>query len=137
MADAKLLGRERYFAKLRAIPETVRQVAEVSLDLGTDDLVERLAANAPEDNGGHDDKHPGLLKTTIRKYPTPGRPLSWRIQSFARDAKGRLFARYVEFGHGGAAPRPWWFPTYRAWKKPFKSKLYADTRRALSALWNG
>lgn len=134
MADAKMLGKARWLAKIARIPETVRQVAEVSLDVGTDDLVEHERSAAPLDNGGHD-PHPGLLKGSISKRPTPGRPLSFQIIAWARDKKGRLFGRYVEFGHGEAGPRPFWFPTYRAWKKPFRSKLYADTRRALAALW--
>ncbi len=136
MADAVLQGKARMLAKIRAIPETVRQVAEVSLDVGTDDLVEHLVGAAPENNGGHD-PHPGQLKAEIRKRRTAGRPLSWTIVAEARDKAGRLYARYVEFGHGAAPPRPFWFPTYRAWKKPFRSKLYSDTRRALKALWEG
>lgn len=130
-------GKARALAKIRAIPETVRQVGEVSLDLGTDDLVEALQRAAPVDNAAHGERSPGELKASIGKYRNPDRPLSWRLIAAARDLKGRLFGRYVEFGHGDAGPRPFWFPTYRAWKKAFRSKLFSDTRRALSALWSG
>lgn len=136
MASAVLQGKSRAVAKIEALPDIVREIGEVSLDVGTDDLVRHLKAAAPIDNGGHD-PHRGLLKYAIVKLRNEARGLSWQIMSVARDAKGRLFGRFVEFGHGDAAPRPWWFPTYRAWKKPFRAKLYADTRKALSAFWNG
>jgi hypothetical protein len=136
MADAEMLNKAAWLRRIAAIPDTVVQVGEVSLDVGTDDLVEKLRAAAPVDNGGHD-PHPGLLKREISKHRSSSRGLSWVIVSTARDRAGRLFGRFVEFGHGLAGPRPWWFPTYRAWKKPFRAKLYADTRKALKALWNG
>jgi hypothetical protein len=132
MADAKIANREIWLAKIRGIPDVAVQVGEVSLDVGTDELVARLKAAAPESEY---DKHPGQLKQEISKYKNPDRALSFRIMSFARDKAGRLYGRYVEFGHGDAGPRPWWFPTYRAWKKPFKAKLFADTRKALKAWW--
>lgn len=133
MADAKFANREKWLAKIRGLPAVVVEVGEVSLDVGTDDLTGALQRAAPVDNGGHD-PHPGQLKASIRK--TKVEKLRWRIVAEARDEKGRLYARYVEFGHGDAPPRPFWFPTYRAWKKRFRSKLYADTRKGLKAWWD-
>jgi len=134
MADAKIANKEKWLARIRGIPDVALQVAETNLDAGTDDLIDHLAAAAPESDY---DRHPGQLKQEIAKFKNPERGLSYRIMSFARDRKGRLYGRYVEFGHGDAAPKPWWFPTYRAWKKPFRSKLFSDTRKALNAWWEG
>lgn len=133
MADAKFANREKWLAKIAGVADVIRPIAEQSLDVGTDDLVGALQRAAPLDNGEHD-PHPGALKASVHKYAAG--PLIFRIIADARDRAGRMYGRWVEFGHGAAGPRPWWFPTYRAWKKPFRTKLYADVRRGLKAWWD-
>lgn len=137
MADAKFVNRQKVLQRLAGIPDVVIQVATVNLDAGTDELVEALRRAAPVAPAAKKDEAPGTLRASIAKYRNPDRPLSWRIIAGARDRAGRLWARYVEFGHGEAAPEPFWYPTYRAWRKPFRSKLFSDTRRALKAWWPG
>jgi hypothetical protein len=135
MADAVFTNKQTVLARLAQLPDIVVRVAEVNLDAGTDELVEALRRAAPVAPQAKKDEAPGTLRASIQKYPNADRALSWRIIAGARDAAGRLWARYVEFGHGEAGPEPFWFPTYRAWKKPFRSKLFSDTRRALKAWW--
>lgn len=134
MADAKMLGKTELIAKLARLPPAVTETAGVALDAGTDELVAALQRAAPVSEL---DDHPGQLRESIQKYRTPGRPLSWRIIAAARDLKGRLYGVWVEFGHGDAPPRPFWFPTYRAFKKRFRSKLFSDVRRVISGIWRG
>lgn len=133
MADAKMINRQAWVDKIRRIPETVQQAAEGPLEQRVDTLLEALKRAAPRSEF---DKHPGQLAEEIIKYKNADRPLSWKIQSIARDAAGRLYGRFVEFGHGAAGPRPWWFPTYRAWKKIALRAQNSAVRKALAAMWN-
>lgn len=133
MADAKMAGKEALLRRLASIPEAVRQAAEPELEDAVEEMRQALQRAAPV--APDYEKHPGELRESIQKYPNPGRPLSWRIIAGARDAAGRLYGRFVEFGHGLAGPRPFWFPTYRAQKKRLRSRMYAAVRKRLKVLF--
>lgn len=132
MADATIAGREALLARLAKIPEVTQAAAARALKAGVDELVEAEKRAAPvSDLEGH----PGELRDSIVAYANPDRPLSWRIIVGARDAAGRLYGRYVEFGHGNARPRPFFFPTYRAQKKRIRSQVFSEVRQALKTLF--
>lgn len=135
MADAKLLRKEATLKKLRRIPEAVQEAAAGPLEAAAESLVQAFKRACPIDAGVKDGHKPGELRDSIEKYKNEDRPLSWRIIVGAKDKKGWFWGRNVEFGHGDAAPRPWFWPTYRAQKKPIRTKMYAVVRKALKALF--
>lgn len=135
MADAKIVGRERLFARFSAIPEAIRAEAEGPLQAGVEDMRDALKRAAPVEAAAQYEKHPGELRDSIEAYRNPDRPLSWRIIAGARDEAGRLWARFLEFGHGSAAPSPFWFPTYRARRKAMRSKMVAAAKRGIRKLF--
>lgn len=132
-----MLGLDKRLAAFARLPPDVRNEIAKSLDAETDELVaaEKRAApvSALED-------HPGQLRDSIEKYRTPGRLLSWRIIAGARDKQGRLFGRYVEFGHTAAngtfvPASPFWFPTYRARRKAMRKAILDPARRVIRKLF--
>jgi hypothetical protein len=141
MADPET--RWRNLAKLQArlgkVPEAVRQALADQLAKEAEDLVAAEQRAAPVSEL---EDHPGQLRDSIQSYPNPDRPLSFRIIAAARDKAGRLFARYVEFGHTTAGGKyvpahAFWFPTYRARRKAMRRRLTAAPRKALKALFPG
>lgn len=133
MADAEIKGKAAVLARIGRIPQVVRDAAEKPLEEAVEEMASALRRNAPV--AVEYEKHPGQLRESIEKYRNPDRPLSWRVIAGARDKFGRLFGRFVEFGHGNAGPRPWWFPTYRAHKKRLKTKVFTAVRKALRLLF--
>jgi hypothetical protein len=134
---ANMRGLEAVLAGFHRLPSAVTDAAEASLDQATDELVAAERRNAPVSEL---EAHPGQLRDSIEKYPTPGRPLSFRIIVGARDSKGRLFGRYVQFGHttpdGKFVPaRPWFFEIYRALKKRLRRAIMAGPRKAIRQLF--
>lgn len=134
MADARMIGREQLLARLAKIPAAVKDAAEDELKTEVDTLVEAMKRAAPVEDP--DGKHPGLVRDSIEAIKNPVRPLSWTITVSARDMKGRLIGIWVEFGHGQAGPRPFFFPTYRAQKKRLKAAMFARTRKAIKGLFD-
>lgn len=133
MADAKIVGREKYLARLAKIPAAARDAANEGLDGAAERMkaaLQRAAPVAPEF-----ERHPGELRDEIEIYQVDDRELSRRIMSTARDGEGTLYGPFVEFGHGDAAPRPWWWPTYRAQKKPIRARMYARLRKVVKTLF--
>lgn len=132
MADAKMIGKEKLLAKFSRVTPRVIEAVTPAFEDEVEAMRQAISRAAPENEF---DKHPGQLKEEIVSYPNTDRPLSARIIAAARDAAGRLYGAWVEFGHNDAAPVPYFWPTYRAKKKPLRSKLYAEARKALTALF--
>lgn len=133
---ATMKGKVSVIDRLRRIPDAVRQAVGDQLLTEVNDLVEAQKRAAPV--GGEDDPNPGKFRDSIHSYPTPGRPLSYRVIADAKDPKGRNIGRNIEFGHhaldGTYVPaRPSFFPTYRARKKGMRSRLAAAGRKAFKA----
>lgn len=136
MADAKFTNKDKILARFAAMPAIVQETAARALKDQVDQLVAAEQRAAPV--GVPPERHPGELRDSIEAYPTPGRVASYRIIAGARDAQGRLYGRYVEFGHTGPGgvnvpAQPFWFSTYRAWKPGMLRKIRADVRAAVKA----
>lgn len=136
MAYAKMLNKQSVLDRLKKIPQAVQDAVGVQLKTEVDGLVEAMQRAAPV--GGAGDPHPGALRDSIHSYPTPGRPLSYRIIADARDEKGQLVGAHIEFGHIAAngvhvPAKASFFPTYRARKKPMRRRLAAAARKAIKA----
>lgn len=135
MADAVIKGKAALLAKFpRITPEVEAAIAPIMED-EVEHMRSAISRAAPVLHRPSKERTPGQLAASIQKYPNPSRPLSWRIIAGARDAASRLWARYVEFGHGEAGPMPFFFPTYRANKKRLRTRAYAAARKVLSAMF--
>lgn len=130
MASASWKNLEQIKARLARMPAGVQEAAQAKLKDQVEQLVEALKRAAPKSDL---EQHPGQLRDSIEASEARKRVLSWRVVAWARDEKGRLFARYVEFGHtarksGRYVPaQPFWFSTYRAWRRG----MFAAVRQAV------
>jgi hypothetical protein len=135
MAEARVLNRERILARIRAMPPAVSEAAAKAGKVQVDELVAALKRAAPVSAL---DEHPGDLRDHIEVYQNDQRVISFRIIAAARDSKGRYYGRYVEFGHTAAdgkfvPAQPFWFATYRAWKRGMIRQVRAAVRARLKA----
>ena len=135
MATAKMLNLERTLARMRKLPEMVKQAVGTQLAGEVEDLTEAIQRAAPVNDL---DEYPGQLRDSVHFYPNPDRPLSYRILADAKDPKGNFIGPHVEHGHkardGSHVPRvPFFFPTYRARKKQIKRRISAAGRKAIKA----
>lgn len=135
MAYAKLVGLERLKARLAKIPQRMKVAVGSQLAAEVENLVEAMQRAAPVSDL---EANPGELRDSLHFYPTPGRPLSYRILADARDAEGAFIGAHVEHGHKApdgshVAAVPFFFSTYRAHKKPIRRRLAAVARKAAKA----
>lgn len=133
---ARMIGLEQLVARLEKIPAAIRKAVEDQVQTEADQLVGALKRAAPVGDGL--EKRPGELRESIEAHEVPGNPLRRRIIVRARDTKGRLYGRYVEFGHTGSdgkyvPARPFFFPTYRAQRKGIRRRIAQAARKAIKA----
>lgn len=137
MADAKMLNRAKVLAKLRSLPTAVQVGVGSQLAKEAEDLTEAIQRAAPVDDGS---RQPGELRDSVHFYPTPDRPLSYRVIADAKDENGDFIGSHVEAGHrtegGEHVPgKPFFFPTYRARKKGIKRRVSAAATKAAKTAW--
>jgi hypothetical protein len=138
MAEAKFVNREKILARLRRLPGSAADAAREQLKIEVDALVAAEQRACPVQAAGAAERPPGELRNSIHSYETEGRVASYRLIADAKDDKGTLYGRYVEFGHtagdGSYVPaEPFWFSTYRAFKKGMVSRIKAAVRRRLKS----
>ncbi len=131
-----MLNKEKVYARLARIPASVKGVVRVQLKQEVDGLVEAIKRAAPVGDGL--ERQPGELRDSVHSYPNQKRDLSLKVIADARDAKGRFIGAHVEFGHmtpgGHHVPAvPFFFPTYRANKRPVRRRLAAAARKAFKS----
>lgn len=141
MATATVLNKQKWMQRLRSLPPAVRKAVGAQLDTEVDDMVAAMRRAAPVDTETQDaDQH---LRDSVHAYRTPQRPLSYRIIADARDSEtGNFIGPHVEAGHKArdgshVPPRPFFFPTYRARKKPMRRRLSAAGRKAVKQIFPG
>jgi hypothetical protein len=132
MASSKMLNLERVLARLATVPAAVQKAVGDQLKTEVAGLVTAIQRNAPVDEASD---NPGELRDSVHFYANPDRPLSYRVLADARDKAGKFIGSNVEAGHrardGSHVPaRPFFFPTYRALKKPIKRRVAAAGRKA-------
>jgi hypothetical protein len=132
---ARWLNKQAKIDLMRRLPEAVRQAVQAQLEVETSGMVAAMRRAAPVGDE-LEDQHPGKFRDSIHSYPTPDRPLSNRIVADAQDDKGVFIGPPIEFGHlahdgSHVPPKPSFFPTYRARKKPARSRMHAAARRAI------
>lgn len=121
-----VIGLKELQAKLAKMPERAKAEMAKELDRGANEIAALARGLAPVKSG--------TLKASIQVEK--GRhELSRKVVAGGGDA---FYARFVEFGHGHAKPRPFFFPAYRALRKSIKNRLArACTKAAKSAAGDG
>lgn len=126
---------QRIKQRFNSLPSSVREVADDELEKQVEQLVAALKRAAPTSDL---ELRPGQLRDSIEASRNGQRLISFRVIAWARDEKGRLYGRYVEFGHTAADGKwvpaePFWFSTYRAWKKGMLAAIRKRVRDRLKA----
>jgi HK97 gp10 family phage protein len=153
---AKVEGRARLLAKMRALPTEVRSAIKQALAEGADEITGMQKRLAPVSATGSHGNPPGALRDSIvqtwggarERYSSlagsagAGDPdLTVRIS--AGNSKVR-YAHLVEFGtaphinggkfkgtqHPGTPAQPFFYPAYRALRKRVKSRISRATNKA-------
>jgi len=107
-------NRDRLRKRLKAIPERVRKAAERQLEINANEMVETAKDFVPIDDGA-------LVSSDETK-------ISRRISAGSNEA---FYASWVEFGHGRAAPRPFFWPAYRLKRRRFKARMNRAAKKAV------
>lgn len=114
-------NRDRLRRRLKAIPAHVKRAAEAQLEKNAADLVETQKRFAPVDDG--------KLKASIKQEDvSDDTRISRKVSAGDREA---FYAAWVEFGHGQAAPRPFFWPAYRLMKRRFRSRMTRAAKKAV------
>lgn len=135
---ATIQGLDKLRAKLKAMPEAVKAEVEATLIASAEEVASTARALAPIDDG--------QLRDSIKVTPPGGRtPLhssggAQAVGDFkAVVTAGNSSVRYaanVEFGHGNAKPRPFFWPAYRSKKKRIRSRIARAIGKAARKIWS-
>lgn len=114
-------NRDRLRRKMKAIPVAVRKAARAQLKANAEQLVETQQRFAPVEDG--------KLQASIKQQDvSDSTRISRRVTAGGREAP---YASWVEFGHGNAAPRPFFWPAYRVMKRRFKARMTRAAKKAV------
>ena len=115
-------GLDALKAKIAKIPQAARAELAKELDRSANDIASLARGLAPMDHGA--------LKNSI--HVEPGRTeLSRKVIAGDEIA---YYARWVEFGHGHAKARPFFFPAYRALRRAIKVRIGRAYTKAAKAV---
>lgn len=114
-------NRDRLRRRLKAIPVAVRKAARAQLKANAAELVDTQKRFAPIEDGN--------LQASIKEQDTSDSTrISRKVSAGGRSAP---YASWVEFGHGQAAPRPFFWPAYRLKKRRFKTRMSRAAKKAI------
>lgn len=141
MADAKLTGPlQRIQANIAKLHPSVTAALQAQVKIEADDMVTAVKGamdSAYRDGGSHDHQK---VRDSVHAYPNPHRVISYFVLADAKDASGKFIGSNIEAGHLAAdgthvAPRPAFWPIYRALKKGMRRRMSAAGRKAVRALF--
>ena len=138
-------GLEALRAKLKAMPEGIKQEVRTSLVQSANEIASTARALAPVEDG---DLRESIVVTEPGKLtPLHSSGGSHKVGDMAAAVTaGNAAVRYaapVEFGHDGdgkpegAAPRPFFWPAYRSKKKRVRSRTARAINKAAKKIWSG
>jgi HK97 gp10 family phage protein len=121
-------NRDRLRRKLKAIPVEVRKALKAQNAANAADLVgvqKRFAAASFKDPTGD-------LQAGIRHQDViDSTRISQKVSAGAKDAKGRDYAAWVEFGTSKNEAAPFFWPAYRLGRRKYKSRMTRAAKKAL------
>ncbi|MDB5541395.1 MAG: Phage protein gp10 family [Devosia sp.] len=114
----KVQGLEALNRKLARMPAAAKTQIRAALDSSADEMVSMARTLAPVLEGD--------LKNSIEKIDG-----SHELQILVRAGGGAAGLAYIaEYGHGKAAPRPFFWPAYRSLRKRIRSRLTRAINKA-------
>lgn len=148
---------------LQTVPGVIRQAAHEGLEEGAQELVDLMRSLAPVESGALRESigwtwgEPPEGSIALDELDAP-QGLTERIVIYA-GSKEAFYARWVEFGtqphsvssgadisvkksggnqggvqHPGAAPHPFFFPAYQAFKARIRARIARKIKKAVEAL---
>lgn len=143
--SVKIQGLEALRAKLRAMPEVIKEEIRTSLVQSANEIADTARALAPVDDGELQASivvtEPGKL-TPLYSSGGSHQVGDMAVAVSAGNSKVR-YAAPVEHGHDGdgkpdgAAPRPFFWPAYRSKKKRVRSRTARAVNKAAKKIWSG
>lgn len=135
---ATIQGLERLRAKLRAMPAEVKAEVEAVIVASAEEVASTARALAPIDDG---DLKASIVVTppggSTPLYSSGGRQAVGELRALVTAGNGKTrYAANVEFGHGNAAPRPFFWPSYRSKKKRIRSRIARAIGKAARKIWS-
>ena len=134
--------------RLDAIPDAIRKAAARELERGAEEMVQemrRLAPRDPKPDGIHLADHIGwtwgdapagsFTLGEVNTGPNAGAEYAaLRITIYAnpKDAKGRAYASWVEFGTRRSAASAFFWPAYRLHRRRIRSRIRKAIKEALT-----
>ena len=106
-----------------AVPKAVRAAVRPVLDKSAEELVTRMQALAPVDDGD--------LRDSIRAEDGD-HELSVRVQA---GDDGAFYARWVEFGTANTPANPFFFVAYRLSKKRLQRRIKRAIGKSVREAW--
>lgn len=114
----KVQGLEALNRKLARMPARAKTQIRAALDVSADEMVATAKSLAPVLEGD--------LKDSIEKIDG-----NHDLQVIVRAGGGAAgLAHIAEYGHGNAAPRPFFWPAYRSLRKRIRGRLTRAINRA-------
>jgi len=106
-------GASAYLARLKKVAPAIKRRVNVALETGAAEYAGMMRRLAPQQEGD-------LIESIVYYARIDAEGLVWIVA--AGDDKV-YYARYVEFGHGNAAARPFFYPSVRALRRRVKARV--------------
>lgn len=127
--------RQRAREKFRALPKAVRKNVEDALEQNAEELTQAIKRRVPVQKNGNG----GELRDTVKwskgaaKSKTRNRGDDPDLTVRVTEGDGRMgfYAGMVEFGTVKSAPKPHFFPTWRAMRRRLRGRLSRAVNKAI------
>lgn len=113
--------RDRYLRRLKKVAPAIKNRVNKALETGAAEYAGMMRRLAPQQEGH-------VLDSIVYFAAIEAEGLRWIVQ--AGDANA-YYVRWVEFGHGNAAARPFFYPTVRALRRRVKARVVRAWRAGI------
>lgn len=114
-------NRRRVDRMMKALPAKVRKAVDRQLEINANDMVETAKNFVPVEDGA-------LVSSIKQEDASKDGRIARRVSAGNREA---FYAGWVEHGHGGAAPRPFFYPAYRLKRRRYRNRMRAAAKKAI------
>lgn len=127
MARARFRNVQRARRRLKAIPFKVKRELQAALDKSGEELAAAMIRAAPLDDGD--------LRASIDYRKRDFLQQQDQLGGFVVAGNEKAFyARMVEFGTPEQAAQPYFYPTYRSFRRRMKSRRTRAVRKAIKSV---
>lgn len=124
----KIRNLDRLNKKLLTSPRIVQEELAKSTELNAKSMRDKAKRQAEAN------RKTGELDDAIVAYPAQGmRGFVWRVRAGVKKSAG-FYARFVEFGTRHSRPQPFFFTTYRAFRRSFRARNGRAVKKAMKRM---